>query len=71
MKVLIFVAVLSFGAGVALMDTLHEPERASCKQTETLGKRYASTLANILNGGGFETEDVYVSCRVVPLRKEF
>ena len=73
-----FVAVLSFGAGVAVMDTAYDArERPVCRQAMAVAERaveqserFGRALAHVLNGGSIKTNEVVASCRVKPISKE-
>ena len=65
----LLVAVLSFGAGVAVMDQRQQPQLEACAKERQQAQHFATAIANILNGGGLETDDVRVSCRVTPIRR--
>lgn len=73
-----FLVVFSFGAGVLVSDMAFDRvERPVCRQAMVIAEQateqaefFGKALAHVLNGGGLETGDVRVSCRVRPLPKE-
>lgn len=65
MKRSLFIAVFAFALGVVVRDQAQDytPEAKTCQ-------RFAAAVANVLNGGSIETNDVRASCRITPTRKE-
>lgn len=65
-----FVAVFAFAAGVLVRDQAQDrtAEAQACQQERQRASQFAAAVANVLNGGGLETNDVRASCRIT--RKE-
>lgn len=66
----VFVGVFAFAAGFAVRDQAqyHTAEAQDCREERERATEYAAAVANVLNGGGIETNDVRASCRIT--RKE-
>lgn len=66
MKSLAFAIVISFGAGFAVGVTVYDAKAnsAQCERAKENAKRFAAALAEVLNGGLIETNDVTANCRI-------
>lgn len=66
------VAVFAFAAGVLVRDQAQDytQQAAACERAKENAYVFGQALSAALNGGAFQTEDVRVSCRVSPIRKE-
>lgn len=64
MKTLAFAVVLSFGVGFAVGVTVYDAKADSCERAKENAERFAAALAEVLNGGWIETNDVAAKCRI-------